>query len=75
MSTRTRPLVGRARSHRGFTLIELNIVVAIVAILASVALPSYRDYVERARVAEVVLQIDAMRTKAQIVAQEAGLDM
>lgn len=40
-------------SHqRGFTLIELMIVVAIVAILASLALPAYQDYMVRSRVAE-----------------------
>ena len=37
------------RAHRGFTLVELMIVVAIVGILASLALPQYRDYVTRAR--------------------------
>ena len=37
------------RSLRGFTLIELMIAVAVVAILAAIALPSYQDYVRRAR--------------------------
>lgn len=43
---------GLRQNSRGFTLIELMIVIAIVGILASIALPAYRDYTIRARVTE-----------------------
>jgi type IV pilus assembly protein PilE len=43
--------------RRGFTLIELMIVVAIVGVLASVALPSYREYVNRGRRADAQTQL------------------
>ena len=49
-------------AQKGFTLIELMIVVAIIGILAAVALPAYQDYTVRARVSEALVMASAAKT-------------
>ena len=59
--------------QKGFTLIELMIVVAIIGILAAVAIPAYGDYTARAQAAEAFTLLDGLKTPLTELYTSAGL--
>ena len=61
------------QAQRGFTLIELMIVVAIIGILAAVAIPAYQDYIARAQVSEAVSLMGSAKTPLAEYFADKGL--
>ena len=60
------------QKQKGFTLIELMIVVTIIGILASIAVPVYRDYTIRTRVGECASVYGTLKTETAIMYSETG---
>jgi type IV pilus assembly protein PilA len=63
----------KAQMQKGFTLIELMIVVAIIGILAAVAIPAYQDYTARAQAAEAPSLLGGLKTPILDIAGTSGL--
>lgn len=60
------------RNNRGFTLIELMIVVAIVGILAAIAIPSYNTFVDKAKLTTAIAALDVVRKELAAYNSEKG---
>jgi type IV pilus assembly protein PilA len=62
------------KTQKGFTLIELMIVVAIIGILAAIAIPAYQDYIARAQMSEAVVLASGFKTNvAETYAQDGDV--
>ena len=60
------------RNSKGFTLIELMIVIAIIGILAAIALPAYARYMARARFTEVTSALDGVKKQVELCIFDLG---
>ncbi|WP_351189000.1 prepilin-type N-terminal cleavage/methylation domain-containing protein [Shewanella sp. TB4-MNA-CIBAN-0142] len=64
--------INQIKNAKGFTLIELMIVVAIIGILAAIALPAYQDYTKKSRFAQVNTSADGMKTAVAVCYHDLG---
>ncbi len=62
------------RKQKGFSLIELMIVVAIIGILAAIAIPAYQNYIARSQVSEVFSLAQAAKSQIQILYSQGKLN-
>jgi len=63
------------KAQQGFTLIELMIVVAIIGILASIAIPAYQDYIKKAKFTEVISISNSYKSAISLCLQENALTL